>query len=321
MKICPHCNQTYADDSLNFCLNDGSVLAQASGGGSFSEAPPTVLLNHPPRTNQNPQFGNQPGNRGVITPNAAQTPRPKSRAWLWVLAIFGGLILLCGGGFVALLALIPNDSPFVSDYNYNNSGNNRNGGDNRNSGSSNSEKSGNVLKDDLATWIPKSDVYGITDYTGGELVMSSKEAGYYYVLVTPKSNFRTENATTRVKLRNTTGDATKYGFGLMIHSDLNAPLSKDYSFLIDTSSRKYRIARHSEKEEKTVVEWTYSSAIKSGTQENVLEVMDEGGKMSFYINGDYATAYADNYGYKNGVAGLYVSDAVPVAFSGLEIRK
>ncbi|HEX8733862.1 MAG TPA: hypothetical protein VF721_00975 [Pyrinomonadaceae bacterium] len=312
MKICPQCNQTYADDSLNFCLTDGSVLTQASGAasGAMSEAPPTVLMNQPPPTNPNaPQFGTQAGNFGIVTPNAAQVPRPKSRAWLWVLAIFGGLILLCGGGFVALLALIP-DTPTVSNYNYNSSGNN-NG----------SQKSGSVLKDDLASWKPSNDVYGNTDYTGGELLMSSKEAGYYYVLVTPKSNFRTANATTRVKVRNTTGAETKYGFGLMIHSDLKTPLARDYSFLIDSDSRKFRVARHTDKEEKTVTDWTYSAAIKDGTQENVLEVKDEDGTMSFYINGALATTCVDKDGYKTGVVGLYSSDAVPVAFSGLEIRK
>ena len=26
MKICPRCQTTYADDNLNFCLEDGSTL-------------------------------------------------------------------------------------------------------------------------------------------------------------------------------------------------------------------------------------------------------------------------------------------------------
>lgn len=307
MKICPQCNQTYADDSLNFCLSDGAVLTQATG--SMSEPAPTVLINPPRPTNQNAQFENPAGNWGVVTPNAAPTPRPKSRAWLWVLAIFGGLILLCGGGFAGLLFLVPEDQNFVV-----------NKSSDSNSGSS-TPKSGNTLKDDLSTWKPKVDVYGDTEYTNSELVMSAKENDRYYVLVTPKKDFRTENATTRVKARNTTGGATTYGFGLLIHSDSTAPLSKDYSFLIDSESQKYRIARHTDKDEKTVVEWTFSAAIKSGTEENVLEVKDEGGKMSFYVNGDFLTTYVDNYGYKTGVAGLYVSDAVPVAFSGLEVRK
>ena len=29
MKICPRCQKTYADDNLNFCLEDGSVHLSA----------------------------------------------------------------------------------------------------------------------------------------------------------------------------------------------------------------------------------------------------------------------------------------------------
>lgn len=47
MKICPNCQQTYDDDGLNFCLNDGGVLESAGG------APPTVMLNQVRTTNEN----------------------------------------------------------------------------------------------------------------------------------------------------------------------------------------------------------------------------------------------------------------------------
>ena len=62
MKRCPRCNQNYADDALNFCLNDGEMLLlnaddppptifsdrdQTSSGET-----PTVLLNTPRVTNQ-----------------------------------------------------------------------------------------------------------------------------------------------------------------------------------------------------------------------------------------------------------------------------
>ena len=48
MKICPNCNQTYTDDNLNFCLNDGGILA-------FQEdnSPPTVRINQTKQTNPN----------------------------------------------------------------------------------------------------------------------------------------------------------------------------------------------------------------------------------------------------------------------------
>lgn len=52
MKQCPRCNQTYTDDQLNFCLNDGEMLVNASGGSRpFDDSPPTVMMNDPRATN------------------------------------------------------------------------------------------------------------------------------------------------------------------------------------------------------------------------------------------------------------------------------
>lgn len=47
MKICPKCNQTYADENLNFCLNDGEYLMPKT-----DDAPPTIFMDPPRVTNQ-----------------------------------------------------------------------------------------------------------------------------------------------------------------------------------------------------------------------------------------------------------------------------
>jgi len=47
MKICPSCRQTYNDDNLNFCLNDGSYLQPFT-----ANEPKTVLMDEPRITNQ-----------------------------------------------------------------------------------------------------------------------------------------------------------------------------------------------------------------------------------------------------------------------------
>ena len=47
MKICPNCRQTYNDDELNFCLNDGSFLSSAP-----ENEPKTILMDQPRVTNQ-----------------------------------------------------------------------------------------------------------------------------------------------------------------------------------------------------------------------------------------------------------------------------
>lgn len=55
MKICPNCNQTYTDETLNFCLNDGSALVEKE-----SEPPPTVFMDPPRTTNPNYTEYNSP---------------------------------------------------------------------------------------------------------------------------------------------------------------------------------------------------------------------------------------------------------------------
>ncbi len=53
MKQCPRCNQTYTDDQLNFCLNDGEMLVSSYAGSQrpFDDSPPTVMMNDPRSTN------------------------------------------------------------------------------------------------------------------------------------------------------------------------------------------------------------------------------------------------------------------------------
>ena len=56
MKRCLKCGQTYSDETLNFCLNDGELLIRQAGyeppPTQFADdSPPTVLLNQPRVTN------------------------------------------------------------------------------------------------------------------------------------------------------------------------------------------------------------------------------------------------------------------------------
>ena len=80
MKRCLRCGQTYLDETLNFCLNDGEVLVRETGytppPTQFADdTPPTLVMNQPRVTNpidwaptslaqqqqgipvQNPQYG------------------------------------------------------------------------------------------------------------------------------------------------------------------------------------------------------------------------------------------------------------------------
>ena len=80
MKRCLKCGQTYLDETLNYCLNDGEILIRETGyeppPTQFADdTPPTLILNQPRVTNpidwgpsslaqthgmppaQNPQYG------------------------------------------------------------------------------------------------------------------------------------------------------------------------------------------------------------------------------------------------------------------------
>ncbi|MEO8071882.1 MAG: hypothetical protein ABI686_01420 [Acidobacteriota bacterium] len=312
MKICPKCQKTYSDENLNFCLNDGTLLTQMSK--SEDSLPATVFVNQPPPTNPNENFGSQPAAQSDWNkPNqfSAQPPPKKSKTWIWVLGILGGLVLLCGGGLVGFIALVAN---------MNDSNSNVAVYENRKISASPSalpNNKTNVNDIELSLFNEKFTEYGNLKYKGGELIMSSKRKGTYFVIV-PTRNYKTENAVTRITVRNVNEEDSDLGFGLVFHS-ANQPLKQDYAFLIDSENQKYRVVRHDSQKEIEEIDWTESSAIKDGTQENVLEVRDDGDNMEFFINGESVNSLKNTDGYKDGVSGFYAGDAIPVAFSHLEV--
>ncbi|MEO6655919.1 MAG: hypothetical protein ABIO36_07515 [Pyrinomonadaceae bacterium] len=330
MKICPRCQKTYADDNLNFCLEDGSVLTQAA-----SAEPQTVFVNEPRPTQPQPQI--QPTTGGQASGQAAwntpqqysmQPPKKSSKTWVWVLLILGVLILVCGGGFAGLVFVgIQADKAA----NASNSGSTRTippPTANKNSTTTNFANTNTSLTTssrtdmesvDLSAWVQKFSAYGNTEFTNDEFFMSAKKKGFYYVLVAPEE-YQTEKADTRVTLRNVDNAAGNLGYGLIFHSN-PTPLEQDYAFLIDTKRKKYRVVHHSPQDEKSVVTWTASTAIKEGSEENVLEARDQDDKIELYINGTMVTSIKNVYGYSGGVAGLYSGDGLKIAFKNLEIRK
>lgn len=320
MKICPTCNQTYNDETLNFCLSDGSVLNAVNEDNMSS---PTVFMGQAPVTSQNPTIVQQTSaNPTIVQPNSSfqasnrglsntvpvRPPVKKSKAWIWIIGILGIFIVVGGLGFVILVALVASIDE-TTDSN------------------SNVQTTptpvvtfDSILKDDLSKWQTSSNNLGNTEFTNGEYIMSSKQPGYYYVLLTAAKNFKTSNASTKLIARNVTGKEARSGYGLVIHSD-SKPLTKDYSFLIESTKQSYRVVQHTPGLETELVSWTRFPAIRSGTQTNEIEVKDQNGKMSFFINGQFAITVNDTVNYKDGIFGLYVSDAVPIAFSNLQIVK
>jgi hypothetical protein len=324
MKICPKCQQTYTDENLNFCLNDGAVLTQ-SGTANNDALPETVFVNQPRPTNPNQPLGNQQPfanqqygawnnpNQPQQPQFSMQTPAKSSKTWIWVVGILGFLVLFCGGGsLLGYFALREAGDDIVIS--------------NNNSRTNVSPTpASKVTKYDMTLWKPDVGEFATTTYAANKFTVEVTKPNYYYVVITqPNATTKAEHETqymiTRVTVVNRLAKPVKYGFGLVVHSD-TTPLMQDYAFVIDSEKKKYRILRHSAKIEKVLTPWTYSSAIKSGTAENVLEVRDNGALMNFFINGQFIVPVDDEDDNTDGIAGIYSSDSIPIDFSNLEIEK
>ncbi len=102
MKICPQCNQSYSDDGLNFCLNDGSVLSVQSSGPEAR----TMVFETSRRTNEyrpEPQFqppavwqnqqNIQPAGHGAMMPRTGN--RDQSLSIISLLLGIASMVLGC----------------------------------------------------------------------------------------------------------------------------------------------------------------------------------------------------------------------------------
>jgi eukaryotic-like serine/threonine-protein kinase len=73
MKRCPECRRDYYDDTLAFCLEDGTALVQ--GVVPSPDGPATAILTQPPEASSG-QFGSESGTRAKISPTNATAVIP-----------------------------------------------------------------------------------------------------------------------------------------------------------------------------------------------------------------------------------------------------
>ena len=327
MKRCPTCQRIYTDASLNFCLEDGTPLLSDA-----APSPPPVETYH----QQTPLLKQvdptaQPRQWSPVPP---MPPQRKSNAVWWVLGgiIVAGIVVVGAAVMILALASMGSNSNTNSNGNENlrnaNSRANRNSNANTNvanvSNTNSTESLPQSLTDDFsqAKWGTGSFPFGDIWYVDDEYHMRSK-AKTYLVMYAPSSEYGTGDATVRVTARSVDGTPALTGYGLIVHGEKSKTGAlEDYALLIYTGSDpQYEIIKHKAGEQTTVVPWTKSSVIRSGTNSNQLEVRAKGTELSFYINGQYVDRITDTENFKRGVAGLYTSDTADVAFDDLEIER
>ncbi len=314
MKICPQCQKSYDDMTLNFCLEDGSVLNDASA--TVDQPPATVMMGDAPRTAPNQPIGTQTDQKTLdAIPRYQSAASSGSKSWIWVLGILLGVVLICGGGFVGLIAIgsmvEDEDTPIV-DGKVPNKPDTPVGDvpptvDNRKL----------VHSHNFSKWNLGVKKGASATYENGELVIKTRRRSYYVLLT---KGYKTKNASVKITLRNIDNRAAPLGYGLVFHSDPKV-LSSDYAFLIRSDNQKYRIVRHNNRKEITVIKWTRSSAINAGSKANDLEIRSDGRDTSFYINGKFIRTEKRLSGLSFGVAGIYTSSDSPIGFSYIEYRK
>jgi hypothetical protein len=107
MKRCPTCKRTFEDDTLSFCLDDGTPLVAAVRPDSEETL---VLPSSSDRSARVPD--NQPSGRSTLPsdpwrpamPPQYATTSPQRSVWPWLLAI--AAVLLLGFGVIVAVAVI-----------------------------------------------------------------------------------------------------------------------------------------------------------------------------------------------------------------------
>ncbi len=107
MKLCPKCKNTYSDDSLLFCLSDGTNLIAMPAADETIEMRGTT---NPTRFD----FPAQQSDPTVFSPRISQpqTRNVKKGISLWLFAPLVVILLLSVAGLVGYILLKPNEVTF-----------------------------------------------------------------------------------------------------------------------------------------------------------------------------------------------------------------
>jgi len=113
MKQCLKCGQSYTDDTLNFCLNDGELLISTAGYDPpptryADDTPPTLIMNQPRVTNPIHWAGSTPAQWQGQSPVPNQqsyglasygtTPNQTLATISLILGVISMFMVCCAGG-------------------------------------------------------------------------------------------------------------------------------------------------------------------------------------------------------------------------------
>jgi len=287
---------------------------------SYPSSYPASYQPTPPVQSTGSAFGQQQYVPPVMAP-----PRRKSNAVWWILGSFLVLGVIAVGAVIMIVALAnmnANENVNANRANTNTRNVNRNTNTNTNTNTNINATLPALLTDDFSEpkWATGNSAFGEIWYADDQYHMRAKEK-YYLVMYAP-AEYTTANATVSVTARSVDGTPPSTGYGLIIHGEKKAGKLEDYALLIYSGDDpKYEIIKHKDDDQKVVVPWTKSSVIRTGTNSNRLEIRARNTEISFYINGQYVDRITDSENFKGGVAGLYTSDVVEVAFDDLEIKR
>ena len=239
-------------------------------------------------------------------------------------------MLVIGAGLVAVFIALALSSTDNRNLNANVRNDNRNANvtTNTNNSNVNANTNANVpasLTDNFSEqkWGTGQSSFGRIWYSNGEYHMTSLPEKFV-VMYAPSNDYNTENATVKVTARSVNGDVPAAGFGLMVHCvQTRDKKLEDYALLIFPTANEpsYEVIMHKAGVQSALVQKTVSSAIRSGSSPNQLEVRIKGAELSFYANGQLLTKVTDTANFRRGRAGLYTSDPYEVAFDDLTIDR
>ena len=100
MKRCPECGRDYNDDSLRYCLDDGSELLFGPGSGSSADEPRTAILHETAKPSEALTRAQiHATGAAQLSGTADRVDVPARGAWKPLIAAGIGVLLLVGGYF------------------------------------------------------------------------------------------------------------------------------------------------------------------------------------------------------------------------------